>query len=129
MTQASTILVVDDDPQVRATIVRALHELGYRTREAADGEAALAALRAAQPPSLVILDYVMPGMDGAEVAREIAALAPDLPVIFSTGHAALRALRAAAGEDAAVLEKPFTLDELDELLRERLMERRRARSA
>lgn len=129
MAQPSTILVVDDDPQVRATIVRALAELGYRTGEAADGAAALAALRGAEPPSLVILDYVMPGMDGAEVAREIAAIAPDLPIIFSTGHAALRALRAAAGEDAAVLEKPFTLDELDALLRERLAERRRARSA
>ena len=125
MVQASTILVVDDDPQVRATIVRALHELGYRTGEAADGEAALAALRAAEPPSLVILDYVMPGMDGAETARGIGAIDPDLPIVFSTGHAALRALRAAAGEDAAVLEKPFTLDELDALLRERLAERKR----
>ena len=117
------ILVVDDDPQVRATIVRALEELGYQTGEAADGEAALAALRGSAPPSLVILDYVILG------AVLIAAIDPDLPVVFSTGHAALRALRAAAGEDAPVLEKPFTLDELDELLRERLAERRRARSA
>jgi CheY-like chemotaxis protein len=123
------ILVVDDEPLVRATIVRALEELGYQTGEAVDGAAALAALRAADPPSLVILDYVMPGMDGAEIAREIAAIDPDLPVIFSTGHAALRALRAAAGEDAPVLEKPFTLDELDALLRERLQERRRTRIA
>jgi two-component system response regulator (stage 0 sporulation protein F) len=123
------ILVVDDDADVRATIVRALTELGYQTGEAAGGEAALAALRGAEPPNLVILDYVMPGMDGAEVAREIAAIDPDLPVVFSTGHAALRALRSAAGEDAPVLEKPFTLDELDALLRERLAERRRARSA
>jgi two-component system response regulator (stage 0 sporulation protein F) len=125
----SLILVVDDDPQVRATIVRALEELGYRTGEAMDGEAALAALRAAERPDLVILDYVMPGMDGAEVAREIAAVDPDLPIVFSTGHAALRALRAAAGEDVPVLSKPFTLDELDDLLRERLTERRRVRSA
>ena len=123
------ILVVDDDAQVRATICRALTELGYEIGEAADGEAALAALREAERPQLVILDYVMPGMDGAEVAREIAAIDPDLPVIFSTGHAALRALRAAAGEDVAVLEKPFTLDELDLLLQERLTERRRARFA
>lgn len=123
------ILVVDDDPQVRATIVRALTELGYQTGEAADGESALQALRAAERPLLVILDYVMPGMDGAEVAREIAAIDPDLPVLFSTGHAALRALRAAAGEDVPVLEKPFTLDELDELVRDRLAERRRAKTA
>jgi CheY-like chemotaxis protein len=123
------ILVVDDDPMVRASIVRALTELGYQTGEAVDGESALAALRAAERPMLVILDYVMPGMDGAEVAREIAAFDPDLPIVFSTGHAALRALRAAAGDDVPVLAKPFTLDELDELLRERLAEGRRARYA
>lgn len=123
------ILVVDDDPLVRATIVRALNELGYQTGEAADGETALRALDRAERPLLVILDYVMPGMDGAETAREIAAVHPDLPVIFSTGHAALRALRNAAGEHVSVLEKPFTLDELDDLLRERLSEARRARAA
>jgi CheY-like chemotaxis protein len=121
------ILVVDDDASVRATIASALGELGYAVSEASDGAQALAAVRE-EAPSLVILDFVMPGMDGAEVAREIAAIDPDLPVIFSTGHAALRALRSAAGEDVRVLEKPFTLDELDALLRERLAERRRARS-
>ena len=129
MASANMILVVDDDPLVRATIVGALNELGYQTGEAADGTAALAALRAIERPSLVIMDYVMPGMDGAEAAREIAAIDPDLPVVFSTGHAALRALRAAAGDDVPILNKPFTLDELDELLRERLNERRRVRTA
>ena len=122
------ILVVDDDADVRATIGRALAELGYAVREAADGASALAAVRE-EALSLVILDYVMPGMDGAEAAREIAAIDPDLPIVFSTGHSALRALRAAAGEDVRILEKPFTLDEVDALLRERLAERRRARSA
>jgi len=123
------ILIVDDDPMVRTMIAGALAELGYQTGEAADGKAALEALRAAERPLLVILDYVMPGMDGAEVAREIAELDPDLPVIFSTGHSALRALRAAAGDDAPVLEKPFTLDELEALVGERLADARRARSA
>ena len=122
------ILVVDVDAAVRATIGSALTELGYSVREAADGESALAAVREAAF-SLVILDYVMPGMDGAEAARQIGMIDPDLPIVFSTGHAALRALRAAAGEDVKVLEKPFTLDELDALLCERLAERRRARSA
>ena len=122
------ILVVDDDASVRATIGHALAALGYAVREAADGRSALEAVRE-EALTLVILDYVMPGMDGAEVARRIGALDPDLPIIFSTGHAALRALRAAAGDDVSVLEKPFTLDELDALLRERLMERRRARIA
>lgn len=122
------ILIVDDDPTVRATIGRAVAELGYAFQEAGDGASAVEIARV-EPLSLVILDYVMPGMDGAEVARELGAIDPDLPIIFSTGHAALRALRAAAGEDVKVLEKPFTLDELDALLRDRLAERRRARSA
>ena len=109
------ILIVDDDPQVRATIRRAIAELGYRTEEAEDGPSALSAIEA-ERPDLVILDYVMPGMDGTEVAREIARVAPDLPVVFSTGHGALRALRDAAGDEASVLEKPFTLSELDALI-------------
>jgi len=122
------ILVVDDDSQVRASIRRALEELGYPVHEAADGVSALALVKA-ERPSLVVLDYVMPGMDGAEVARAIAEVDPNIPVLFSTGHAALRALRNAAGEDVPVLEKPFTLDELDELVRERLAEARRLRTA
>jgi CheY-like chemotaxis protein len=122
------ILVVDDDEEVRAAIGRALGELGYPVREAADGAAALAAL-AEGLPDLVILDYRMPGMDGAEVARLIAEREPGLPVIFSTGHAALRALRNAAGEDVSVLEKPFTLEELDTLLSTHLAEGRRRRQA
>ena len=121
------ILVVDDDPSVRSTIGQALTALGYAVREAADGPTAIEIVEE-EPPTLVILDYMMPGMDGAEVAREIATIDPELPIVFSTGHAALRALRVAAGEEVRVLEKPFTLDELDELLRERLAERRRART-
>src|SRR3954452_8149381 len=117
------ILVVDDDQQVRSTIVRGLTALGYAVREAAGGADALALVEA-QRPQLVILGYMMPGMDGAETAREIARIDPDIPIIFSTGHAALRVLRQAAGEDASILEKPFTLAELDQLISETLQARR-----
>ena len=123
------ILLVDDDAQVRETIGRGLAALGYAVREAESGAVALALLRN-QRPQLVILDFLMPDMDGAETAREIARLEPDLPIIFSTGHAALRTLRTAAGEGASVLEKPFTLAELDALIKETLAEARvRVRSA
>ena len=121
------ILLVDDDPQVRATIGRGLEALGYRVREAESGLEALAIL-GSEEPHLVILDYVMPGLDGAETAREIARIAPELPIIFSTGHAALRALRHAA-DGAPVLEKPFSLDELDTLIKETLAEARKLRAA
>ena len=121
------ILVVDDDNGVRATIARGLAALGYKVREADSGPAALERI-AEERPSLVILDYVMPGMDGAEAAREIANVEPGLPVIFSTGHRALRALRNAAGEGIPVLEKPFSLDDLEQLIEETLTEARRARA-
>ncbi len=121
------ILVVDDDSQVRATISRGLSALGYAVRDAASGAEALA-LVAERKPQLVVLDYMMPGMDGTETAREIAKIDPDLPVVFSTGHAALRHLRQAAGEDASILEKPFTLAELDQLISE-ILQTRRVRSA
>lgn len=122
------ILVVDDDPLVRAAILRALAELGYAAEPADSGAAAIAAVRQ-RGYDLVILDFLMPGLDGAETAREIAALEPDLPILFSTGHAALRALRSEAGDEVRVLEKPFTLAELEALLREHIGERRRARTA
>jgi len=122
------ILLVDDDSQVRATIGRGLVELGYVVREADGGRAALAIV-AEERPHLVILDYMMPGLDGAETAREIARLEPDVPIIFSTGHAALRAMRNAAGEGVPVLEKPFSLAELDDLIKETLAEARKVRSA
>lgn len=117
------ILVVDDDNDVRGMIKRALQELGYPVTEAPDGPSALDSFQK-QTPSLVILDYMMPGMDGAEVARRITALDPDVPIVFSTGHGALRALRSAAGEDVSILEKPFALSELSALIEDKLSQRR-----
>jgi CheY-like chemotaxis protein len=117
------ILVVDDDNDVRAMIKRALQELGYPVTEAQDGSSALAMFEQ-QKPLLVILDYMMPGMDGAEVARRITSIDPDVPIVFSTGHGALRALRSAAGEDVSILEKPFALSELSALIEEKLSQRR-----
>ena len=122
------ILVVDDDVDVRGVIRRALQELGYPVIEAEDGPSALKLLEE-QKPLLVILDYVMPGMDGAEVAREIVKIDPELPIIFSTGHGALRALRQAAGENVSILEKPFALTELATLIEETLSQRRAGLSA
>lgn len=119
------ILVVDDDSGVRATIRHALEDLGYPVVEAADGAAALRLIEV-ERPNLVILDYVMPGMDGAEVARRIADIDPGMPIIFSTGHSALRALRSATGGEVSVLEKPFTLNDLSDLITEKLAARRKS---
>ncbi len=68
--------MVDDDPQIRKILERMLKNPDYDVRMVADGSAALDAVRA-DPPDLVILDIMMPGMSGIEVCREIRKVQPD----------------------------------------------------
>ncbi|HEX8569516.1 MAG TPA: response regulator transcription factor [Caulobacteraceae bacterium] len=75
-----TILVVDDDPHIRQLLTFALTKAGLDAAEAADGEAALAAIEA-KAPDLVILDINMPRMNGIEVCRRLRAQG-DLPILF-----------------------------------------------
>ena len=63
-------------------------------------------------PDLAILDFAMPGMNGAEVAREARRLHPGLPVLFASGYADTDALQEALGNDAPLLRKPFQVSEL-----------------
>lgn len=75
-----SILVVDDDPHIRQLLVFALTKAGLKTREASDGEAALASV-AAEPPDLVVLDINMPKLNGLDVCRRLRAEG-DLPILF-----------------------------------------------
>ena len=94
---AERILVTDDDSTSRRLLIRALSQAGYRCDEAADGARALELLRQ-DPPSLLLLDYDMPGMNGADVLRELRADSDphiaQLPAIMLTGH---------GGEESEVL--------------------------
>ncbi|TNC70891.1 PAS domain-containing protein [Rubellimicrobium roseum] len=101
------LLLVDDDPALRAVTAAHLRDLGYRVAEASGGEEALSVAQGAHAPDLVVTDVVMPGMDGVALAARLRAERPDLPILFMTGHAGTRAL---AGE--VVLRKPFSEDEL-----------------
>jgi two-component system OmpR family response regulator len=102
-----TVLVVDDDPHIRDLLTFALQKAGLATREAADGEAALAEI-AQRAPDLVILDINMPRMDGIETCRRIRAQG-DLPILFlsSRDDEIDRILGMELGADDYVV-KPFS---------------------
>lgn len=105
------VLVVDDDADVRAFLGESLEGLGCTVVSAASGELGLEALQEGRP-DLVLMDYAMPGMNGAEAARSARSLHPGLPIVFVTGYAESEQLEAALGGNVPVLRKPFTLAEL-----------------
>jgi two-component system response regulator MprA len=111
------ILVVDDEPSVRAALDRALRMDGYRVSLAADGAEALAALADA-PPDAVVLDVLMPPPDGLEVCRRLRAAGDRVPVLMLTARDGIpdrvRGLDAGADD---YLVKPFALEELTARLR------------
>lgn len=106
-----SILIVDDDPHIRQLLAFALTKAGLETREAEDGEAALAAV-AENPPDLVILDINMPRLNGLEVCRRLRAQG-DLPILFlsSRDDEIDRVLGIELGADDYVV-KPFNPREL-----------------
>jgi PAS domain S-box-containing protein len=112
----ASVLVIDDDPDVRAFIAASLADYGYAVREAADGVAGLKAF-AQQRPDLVIVDFAMPGMAGSEVAARMLRDVAGQPILFVSGYNETDAIRAAA-PDAQLLAKPFRPDALDAAVRE-----------
>jgi two-component system, OmpR family, phosphate regulon response regulator PhoB len=107
----TTVLVVDDEPIVREVVVRYLEREGYRTLEAGDGEQARELLER-DPPNLVVLDVMLPGLDGLSLCRWIRARS-ELPVILLTarGEEADRIVGLELGADDYVT-KPFSPREL-----------------
>ena len=105
-----TVLLVDDDDAVREATAALLAMHGFRIAEAADGPGALAQARARPDIDAVIADFAMPKMNGAELARQLRVLRPELPLLFMTGFAELGALDDVP-EDF-VLQKPIGEAEL-----------------
>jgi phosphoserine phosphatase RsbU/P len=89
MVDAATVLIVDDDPLVRATFARILQRGGFRLREAPDGEQGLLEFRRERPDG-VLLDLRMPGMDGLDVLSAIVGEAPETPVVVASGAGTMR---------------------------------------
>nr|WP_294846835.1 PAS domain-containing sensor histidine kinase [uncultured Sphingomonas sp.] len=113
-----SILLIDDDVAVRSFVSEGLEDYGHEVVEAADGPSGLIAF-ANMRPDVVVLDFLMPGMSGAEVAERILADTPDQPILFVSGYNETDAIRRAA-PNASILAKPFRPASLDEALR-RLM--------
>ena len=111
------ILLADDDPRVLQVVSRYLDLEGYEMATVADGEAAVAAA-VASPPDLIILDIMMPGIDGIEACRRIRAnvsTAATPVLMFSALSEEAEAARAAGAD--GLLPKPFNLPTLAEAVK------------
>ncbi len=108
-----SILVVDDDEDVRNILCAVLSAEGYAASGAADGVAALDCMRGHELPNMLVVDMMMPRMGGEELLREMTrdAKLSSIPVVIMSGHPTARAGHPPAGV-AAWLVKPVELDEL-----------------
>jgi PAS domain S-box-containing protein len=113
-----SVLVIDDDPDVRAFIAATLEEQGYGVIHAADGRDGVRQFERARP-DLVIVDFIMPGLSGAEVARKIRDRVADQPILFVSGYSETEAVKRTA-PDAPLLNKPFRADALHKAVRSAL---------
>ncbi|WP_245272794.1 CHASE3 domain-containing protein [Mesorhizobium sp. LNHC221B00] len=114
-----TILVVEDDAQVRAATTDAMRELGYEVIHVGSGQEALEKLAATPGIALLFTDIVMPVMNGRKLAEEAVARQPGLKVIFTTGFTRNAVVHnGVLDHDVHFLAKPFTIEQLAAKLRE-----------
>jgi two-component system NtrC family sensor kinase len=115
LSHPATILVVEDDAEVRRISIAMLHDLGHQILIARNGAEALALLKASESIDILFTDVVMPGgISGVELANQAVALLPKLKVLITTGYPGhVELLR----NDFAILPKPFTRLDLELLIR------------
>src|SRR5919112_87876 len=110
---AASVLVVDDDDDVRALAVAILHDAGYRALPAANGDAALTLLQNGLVIDLLFTDIVMPGeLDGFRLAVEARRIQPDIKIVYTTGFAGFPARISGQVVTAPMLKKPYRPAEL-----------------
>lgn len=109
------VLIVDDEPLVRAFARQALTSAGYRTHEAANGEQALSLIETPDSFDLCLIDLMMPEMGGTELAEGIRRCLPSVKILYFTGYAdQLFAEKRRLWEGEAFIEKPSTVNGLRE---------------
>jgi CheY-like chemotaxis protein len=105
---SATVLVVDDDEDVRSLAVTILHDAGYRALPAPNGDIALAMLQGGLTVDLLFTDIVMPGgLDGFTLAYEARQIQPDIAILYATGFSNLSARGLARSVPAKLLNKPY----------------------
>lgn len=109
--QRTKILLVDDDETLRDLVASALRASGQIVTQAPDGLTALRML-ANELPDVAVIDFAMPGMNGAVLASHIAERWPDLPILFASGLADTQAIERVLGKGNNIVQKPFRIDEL-----------------
>jgi two-component system cell cycle sensor histidine kinase/response regulator CckA len=114
---SGTVLLVEDEPMVRAVAERALTRHGYRVITADNGEEALEQLSKGEQIDLLVSDVVMPGMDGPTMVQEARKSRPDLKILFMSGYAEEQLRNSIDIENVNFLPKPFSVTELAEAAR------------
>ena len=108
-----SVLVVEDEEQVRAIVVKILEHAGYRVCAVSSGHDAIDMVRDRAPVfDLALLDVVMPGLSGPETYSELLKYAPNLPVVFSSGHMDRATFAPLAAGRHTLLAKPYSRQEL-----------------
>jgi CheY-like chemotaxis protein len=126
-----TVLVVEDDPQVRAATVEILTGLGYRVLQAGDAQSALAVIRSGVPVDLLFTDVVMPGtLRSPELARRARETLPDLAVLFTSGYTENAIVHGGRLDPGVhLLSKPYRREDLARKIRHLLGNQRQRRIA
>jgi len=108
-----TILVVDDEPEIRKLVAAMLTRNGYRVLIADTGENAVRLFRNNPDTDLLLTDVVAPGMSGPMIADQIAAMKPDVKVLFMSGYEGTQVVQRYVVEKGySLLIKPFTMEQL-----------------
>jgi CheY-like chemotaxis protein len=114
----ATILVVDDEESIRRVAEEILLYLGFEVETARSGEDAVERIARGAPPDLILLDVILPGMGGVEAFARIRRVAPQIPIIITSGYANRAAIEWLIEEGASgFVAKPYGIEALSERIK------------
>jgi DNA-binding NtrC family response regulator len=122
-TRQKTILVVDDEPEIRKLVTAMLTRNGYRVLSADTGENAIRLFKNNPDTDLLLTDVVAPGMSGPMIADQISEMKPDIKVLFMSGFDSTQVVQRYVVEKGySLLVKPFTMEQLERKVRSAILD-------